>query len=56
MANSAPNGETQPGEGGGSSGSGVCAYCGETHPSTLWGRLIALIHAILAFFRNLFKR
>ena len=35
--------------------SGECEYCGQTHDSSLWGRLIALIHAILNFFRNLVK-
>ncbi len=38
------------------SGSGVCAYCGQVHPNTLWGRIIALFHAIFAFFKSLFNR
>ena len=36
--------------------SGTCPYCGQTHPNTLWGRLVYLFHVIFAFFRNLFKR
>ena len=35
---------------------GVCELCGKTHPNTLWGRIIALFHAIMAFFKNLFKK
>lgn len=34
----------------------ACDYCGEHHDGTLWGRLIAFIHMILAFFRQLFTR
>lgn len=32
----------------------ACSYCGEMHDGTLWGRLIALIHQILAFFIRVF--
>ncbi len=38
------------------SSSGVCPYCGQTHANNLWGRIIALFHTILAFFRNIFRR
>ncbi|MBQ7637463.1 MAG: hypothetical protein IJS90_01005, partial [Clostridia bacterium] len=33
----------------------VCSYCGKVHPSHLWGRIVALFHAILYFLKNLFK-
>ena len=46
--------QTPSGNSGGSSG--TCPYCGETHANNLWGRIISLIHTILAFFRNLFRR
>ena len=35
---------------------GVCPYCGREHDGTLWGRLIALIHQIVAFFLRLFGK
>ena len=38
------------------SGNAVCAYCGEVHPNSLWGRLMAIFHAIFLFFKNLFKK
>lgn len=38
------------------SGSGACPYCGQTHANNLWGRIVSLVHTILAFFRNLFRR
>lgn len=31
----------------------TCSYCGKEHDGTLWGRLVALIHQILAFFTQL---
>ena len=34
--------------------SGVCGYCGKVHPNHLWGRIVALFHAIILFFKNLF--
>ncbi len=34
----------------------VCDYCGKEHNGTFWGRLVAFIHMILAFFRQLFNR
>ena len=47
---------SQPGTGHDAGSSGECAYCGKVHPNTLWGRIVALFHAIFAFFRDLFKR
>jgi hypothetical protein len=38
------------------SGSDVCGYCGKVHPNHIWGRLVAFLHVILLFFRNLFKK
>ena len=37
-----------------SSGSGVCKLCGKTHPSHIWGRIIAFFHAVIYFFKHLF--
>lgn len=37
-----------------SSDGGVCKYCGQTHTSSLWGRLVALFHAIAYFFKHIF--
>ena len=50
-----PVGATPSGSGSGSS-SGACPYCGQTHANNLWGRIVALFHTILAFFRNIFRR
>ena len=33
---------------------GVCKYCGKVHPSHLWGRIVALFHLLLYFFKNAF--
>lgn len=33
----------------------VCKYCNQKHDSSLIGRIVALIHSILWFFKNLFK-
>ncbi|MBR5409552.1 MAG: InlB B-repeat-containing protein [Clostridia bacterium] len=38
-----------------SSGSGVCKLCGQDHGNTIWGRLVAFIHMIIYFFKNLFR-
>ena len=35
---------------------GTCPYCGQEHDGTLWGRLIALIHQIIAFLLRLFGK
>ena len=40
----------------GETGSGECGYCGKVHPNTIGGRIIAIIHAILYFFKNLLKK
>ena len=36
--------------------SGTCPFCGKIHPSSFWGRIVALVHTIFYFFRNLFKK
>ena len=33
---------------------GACKYCGKVHPSHLWGRIVALFHLLLYFFKNAF--
>ncbi len=43
-------------EQGESHGDGTCKLCGKVHPNNLWGRLIALFHAIVYFFKTLFNR
>ena len=53
--NNSPVTPSQPGSGNDGT-SGTCAYCGKVHTNNLWGRIIALFHAIFAFFRDLFKR
>ena len=40
----------------GNTESGACKYCGKVHPGHLWGRLVALVHAIIYFFMHLFGR
>lgn len=35
---------------------GTCPYCGQEHDGTLWGRLVALIHQIVAFLLRLFGK
>ena len=41
--------------GGGSASSGVCKLCGKNHNGSFWGRIVGFVHAIIWFFRNLFK-
>ena len=43
-------------EQGESHGDDICKLCGKVHPNNLWGRLIALFHTIVYFFKTLFKR
>ncbi|MBR1810653.1 MAG: FIVAR domain-containing protein [Clostridia bacterium] len=33
----------------------VCAYCGQVHKDDMWGRLLHVIHSILAFFLQVFR-
>lgn len=33
----------------------VCKYCGKTHGSSFWDRIVAFFHNIFYFFKNLFK-
>ena len=36
--------------------SGTCPFCGKIHPSSFWGRIVALVHTIFYFFKNRFKK
>ena len=34
----------------------TCPFCGKVHPSNIWGRIVAFVHVIFAFFQKLFHR